>query len=50
MFAFGGFIISILTFVVLLIEKISKKNNRLIFSPDNDYLIIINSYRLKRDC
>ncbi|EEJ41643.1 hypothetical protein LME05_16570 [Leuconostoc mesenteroides subsp. cremoris] len=31
MFAFGGFIISILTFVVLLIEKISKKNNRLIF-------------------
>ncbi|MCT8392018.1 MULTISPECIES: putative holin-like toxin [Leuconostoc] len=25
MFAFGGFIISILTFVVLLIEKISKK-------------------------
>ncbi|TLP94803.1 putative holin-like toxin [Leuconostoc mesenteroides] len=31
MFAFGVFIISILTFVVLLIEKISKKNNRLIF-------------------
>ncbi|WP_257641342.1 putative holin-like toxin [Leuconostoc gasicomitatum] len=31
MLAFGGFILGILTFVVLLIEKISKKNNHLIF-------------------
>jgi hypothetical protein len=30
MLAFGGFILGILTFVVLLIEKISKKNNHLI--------------------
>ncbi|WP_415588242.1 putative holin-like toxin [Leuconostoc pseudomesenteroides] len=38
MFAFGGFIISILTFVVLLNEKISKKNDCLNF----ERLTVIN--------